>query len=173
MAMTTAAAADGTAPARATAGEVLACRECGTVHCLPAMPDDTVARCVACAAKLYIRFEGTVERTLALYLAALVLFLVANAFPVMSMAIAGQSNASTILDSEGARGVTARRPVSARLGRNAGAAAILATSARKDPLKAWWMIHGSVVGSRRLSTVRKPRWEAPSPSSCGWRADGR
>jgi transposase InsO family protein len=86
-------------PAQATAGEVLACRECGTVHRLPAMPDDTVARCVACGAKLYTRFEATVERTLALYLAALALFLVANAFPILSLAIAGQTNASTILDS--------------------------------------------------------------------------
>ena len=97
--MTTATTADGTTPARTTAGEVIACHECGTVHRLPAMPDDTIARCVACGAKIYIRFEGTVERTLALYLAALALFLVANAFPIMSMAIAGQTNASTILDS--------------------------------------------------------------------------
>jgi paraquat-inducible protein A len=99
MVMTTASAVDSTAAARSTAGEVIACHECGTVHRLPAMPNDTVARCVACDAKLYIRFEGTVERTLALYLAALALFLVANAFPLLSMAIAGQSNASTILDS--------------------------------------------------------------------------
>ena len=96
---TSASAADGTAPARTTAGEVIACHECGTVHRLPAMPNDTVARCTACDAKIYIRFEATVERTLALYLAALALFLVANAFPLLSMAIAGQSNASTILDS--------------------------------------------------------------------------
>jgi paraquat-inducible protein A len=99
MVMTTATAADGTALAHSTAGEVIACHECGTVHRLPAMPNDTVARCIACDAKIYIRFEGTIERTLALYLAALALFLVANAFPIMSMAIAGQSNASTILDS--------------------------------------------------------------------------
>ncbi len=88
-----------TAPARSTAGEVIACHECGTVHRLPAMPNDTVARCVACDAKIYTRFEATIERTLALYLAALALFLVANAFPLLSMAIAGQTNASTILDS--------------------------------------------------------------------------
>src|SRR5215217_91800 len=88
-----------TTPATITAGEVIACHECGTVHRLPAMPNDTIARCVACNAKIYIRFEGTVERTLALYMAALALFLVANAFPLLSMAIAGQTNASTILDS--------------------------------------------------------------------------
>ena len=63
------------------------------------MPDDTIARCVACGAKIFIRFEGSVERTLALYLAALALFVVANAFPILTMAIGGQTNASTILDS--------------------------------------------------------------------------
>jgi paraquat-inducible protein A len=78
---------------------VIACHGCGTVHRLPALPDDSIARCVACNAKIASRFEATIERTTALYLAALVMFLVANAFPILSMAIAGQSNASTILDS--------------------------------------------------------------------------
>jgi paraquat-inducible protein A len=80
-------------------GEVIACHECGTVHRLPAMPDDTIARCTACAAPIYIRFDQSVSRTLALYLAALFLVLVANAFPIMTMGIEGQSNAATILDS--------------------------------------------------------------------------
>ena len=63
------------------------------------MPDDTLATCTACGARLYIRFERSVEWTLALYIAALILFLVANAFPILSMSIGGQTNASSILDS--------------------------------------------------------------------------
>ena len=55
--------------------EVFACHECGTVHRLPPMPDDTVAKCVSCGAQLYVRFERSIERTLSLYLAALILFL--------------------------------------------------------------------------------------------------
>src|SRR5690349_18919351 len=82
-----------------TTGEVIACHECGTVHRLPPMPDDTIARCSACGATIYIRFDQSVPRTLALYLAALVLVVVANAFPIMSMSIEGQRNAATILDS--------------------------------------------------------------------------
>src|SRR6478735_2819373 len=92
------AAEESTPIARSTSGEVIACHECGTVHHLPAMPDDTIARCVACGAKIFIRFERSVERTLALYLAALALFVVANAFPILTMSIGGQANASTILD---------------------------------------------------------------------------
>jgi paraquat-inducible protein A len=99
MGMTTAIAEDLTPTAGSTAGEVIACHECGTIHRLPAMADDTIARCVACGAKIFIRFERSVERTLALYLAALALFLVANSFPILSMSIGGQANASTILDS--------------------------------------------------------------------------
>ena len=126
--MTTATAADGTTPARTTAGEVIACHECGTVHRLPAMPNDTIARCVACGAKIYIRFEGTVERTLALYLAALALFLVANAFPIMSMAIAGQSQRQ---HHPGQRqGALRRRHVAVGAGRGPGR---LRHPARQDP----------------------------------------
>ncbi len=80
-------------------GEVLACEGCGTVHRLPAMSDDTVATCTACGGQLALRYDDTVTRTLALYVAALCLVLVANAFPIMTMAIEGQSNAATILDS--------------------------------------------------------------------------
>jgi paraquat-inducible protein A len=85
--------------------EVIACHECGTVHRLPAMPDGTVARCTACDARIFLRFGHAVEQPLALYGAALCLFLVANAFPVLSLAIGGQSNATTILD--GARALHA------------------------------------------------------------------
>ena len=78
--------------------EVIACHECGTVHRLPAMPDDTVARCTACEARIFLRYAHSVEHSLALCCAALCLFLVANAFPVLSMAIGGQTSVSTVLD---------------------------------------------------------------------------
>ena len=41
--------------------EVIACHECGTVHRLPAMGDDTIARCTACDARIFIRFEQSVD----------------------------------------------------------------------------------------------------------------
>lgn len=81
-----------------SAAEVIACHACGTVHRLPDMPDDSVARCVACGSPITLRFHGTVDHTLALYLAALVLFVVANAFPILVMSMGGQASATTILD---------------------------------------------------------------------------
>ena len=100
--MTAAPTEDNTPTARSMGGEIIACHECGTIHRLPDMPDmpdmpdDTIAGCGACGAKIFIRFEGSVERTLALYLAALALFIVGNAFPILTMSIGGQTNASTI-----------------------------------------------------------------------------
>ncbi len=88
----------GTPRAAPAAEEVIACHECGTVHRLPPMADDTVAKCVTCGARIVIRFVRSIERTLALYLAALILFVVANAFPILTMSIGGQANASTVLD---------------------------------------------------------------------------
>jgi paraquat-inducible protein A len=99
MGMTAATAEDITPTAQSTAGEIIACHECGTIHRLPDMPDDTTAGCGACGAKIFIRFERSVERTLALYLASLALFVVANAFAILTMSIGGQTNASTIPDS--------------------------------------------------------------------------
>ena len=77
-------APSGAPRAAPAAEEVIACHECGTVHRLPPMADDTVAKCVTCGARIVIRFERSIERTLALYLAALILFVVANAFPILT-----------------------------------------------------------------------------------------
>ena len=97
---------------------MIACHECGTVHRLPAMPDDTIARCVACGAKIFIRFEGSVERTLALYLAALALFVVANAFPILTMSIGGQTQREH--DPGQRQGALRRRHVAAGAGGRPG-----------------------------------------------------
>jgi paraquat-inducible protein A len=82
-----------------TGEEIIACHECGTIHRLPPMPHDTIARCTACGAKIFIRYVRSVEHCLAFYLAALLLFVVANSFPIMTLALEGQATASTILDS--------------------------------------------------------------------------
>ena len=41
--------------------QLIACHECGTVHRLPTMPDDTIAQCVSCGARIFIRFERSIE----------------------------------------------------------------------------------------------------------------
>ena len=87
---------EGSAPPDSpAAGEVIACHECGTVHRLPAMADDTIARCTACGARIFIRFEQS-RRSARWHSTSppSASFVVANAFPIMTMSMEGQSNAS-------------------------------------------------------------------------------
>lgn len=96
--MPTAALVDPEVPTTGVADEVIACHACGLVHRLPPMPEETVATCNACGTPLFRRIANAADRTLAFYLAALILFLVANMFPILELAIEGQARASTILD---------------------------------------------------------------------------
>lgn len=85
-----------TAPARANE-EIIACHECGLIHRLPPMRDHTIALCRACGATIHRRVHHAIERALACYLAAALLFGVANAFPFMTLEIEGREQTGTIL----------------------------------------------------------------------------
>lgn len=78
--------------------EIIACHECGLVHRLPMLAGDALARCRACRGTLFRQVDNAIDRSLALSLAALSLFVVANAFPIMGMALEGQRTVTTILD---------------------------------------------------------------------------
>jgi paraquat-inducible protein A len=62
---------------------LIACHECDLLNSVPDVPAGATARCVRCGAVLYIRKKNSIERTLALAIAGLVLFLQANAYPVL------------------------------------------------------------------------------------------
>jgi paraquat-inducible protein A len=88
-----------TLPARdpALSVDVMACHECGRVHWLPPMRDQQVAKCTGCSAMLGRRVHRGIDRALACYMGALVLFYVANAYPIMSMTIEGHTQSTTII----------------------------------------------------------------------------
>lgn len=69
---------------------LIACHECDLLQREAALPPGGKAVCPRCGATLYTRHRDTVERTLALTVAAAVLFVIGNAFPVVSMEIQGQ-----------------------------------------------------------------------------------
>jgi paraquat-inducible protein A len=73
------------------------CHDCDLLQREPAEPSGAVVKCVRCGAVLYRCNPGNRERTLALTLAAAVLFLIANAFPIVGIETQGQHNASTLL----------------------------------------------------------------------------
>lgn len=81
----------------ADAGELIACHECDRVHFVEPVPADARATCSNCGAHLYGHVPDTLSRTTALYLSALVLIIIANAFPFLSLQAGGRIEHSTLL----------------------------------------------------------------------------
>jgi paraquat-inducible protein A len=81
---------------------LVACHDCGEVHRVPELGDGRTAVCARCGGVLLRHRVASIERALALNLAALLLFGVANLFPVMTMRLGGRAEAATLLE-----GVTA------------------------------------------------------------------
>ncbi|MGH6899376.1 MAG: paraquat-inducible protein A [Geminicoccaceae bacterium] len=80
---------------------LIACHECGTVQRMRALPEGGAARCARCGAVLYRQRRDSVEHTLLLALAALILFVIANTFPFMTFELEGRAQTSTLLSGVG------------------------------------------------------------------------
>jgi paraquat-inducible protein A len=76
---------------------LIACHECGTVQHMRALPEGGAARCARCGAMLYRQQRDSIEHTLLLTLAALILFVIANTFPFMTFELEGSAETSTLL----------------------------------------------------------------------------
>ena len=77
---------------------LIACLECDLLHRETDLPIGGEARCVRCGGVLYRRKRGDAnELALALTVTAAVLFLIANAFPIVTLEVQGVRNASTLL----------------------------------------------------------------------------
>ena len=76
----------------------IACLECDLLHRQPHLPRGGEARCTRCGARIYRR--GSVDanqRALALTIAACILFLVANAFPIVGLEMQGKHTSATLV----------------------------------------------------------------------------
>ncbi len=78
---------------------IVACHECGTVHRVHSLRPGAGANCATCGSVLYSRHRGGLDRVLALYLAAAILFVLANAFPFMSLNIEGRVQQTELFSS--------------------------------------------------------------------------
>ncbi len=76
----------------------IACHECDLLQREIALPAGGSALCRRCGGLLYRHTPGSLERTLAFTLGALVLFLVANAFPIVGLEVQGNLNSSSLFD---------------------------------------------------------------------------
>ena len=72
------------------AGELVACHECDHLHRYIAVPVGAKASCEHCGSLLYRNIPDSLNRSLALYLTALLLFLLANCYPFLSLTLGGR-----------------------------------------------------------------------------------
>lgn len=77
---------------------LMACHDCGRIHSLADMRETGTAVCTRCGAVLRRYRPDGISRALALNLAALLLFAVANALPLMTMTLAGREQAATLIE---------------------------------------------------------------------------
>ena len=76
---------------------LIACHECDLLHRVQPLPDGGAARCVRCDALLYYQKKDSLDRTLALTIAGLVLLIVANIFPFLAMKSKGLVRETTLI----------------------------------------------------------------------------
>ena len=75
---------------------LMACHECDLIHRIQSLADKEVAKCSRCGAGLYRHKRNSLDRTLALTVAGLTVFVVANSFPFLLMKIGAQVQKSTL-----------------------------------------------------------------------------
>jgi len=71
-------------------GEIIACHECDNLHHYELIPVGAKANCLHCGNLLYRHVPDSLNRALALYVAALILFIIANSFPFISLELSGR-----------------------------------------------------------------------------------
>jgi len=76
---------------------LVACRRCDLVQRIPSLAPGDSARCPRCDEELWRRREDSLNRTLALATAAAVLFVVANAVPMLGLTVVGREASTTVL----------------------------------------------------------------------------
>jgi uncharacterized paraquat-inducible protein A len=72
-----------------TSASFIACLHCDLLQCLPELAPGASARCLRCKKERWRRREGSLNRTLALTLAAAVLYVAANTVPMLGLTIGG------------------------------------------------------------------------------------
>jgi paraquat-inducible protein A len=77
---------------------ILACETCGLAQAVPDLAPGTSAECIRCGATIMERPASGPEVTLALTIAALVLYVPANIYPVLMMNLYGNYSENTIWD---------------------------------------------------------------------------
>src|SRR5260370_15230361 len=76
---------------------LIACQHCDLVRRLPELEPGASARCPRCNKELWRRREDSLNRTLALTVAAAVLYVIANSVPMLGLTIVGRDASTTVI----------------------------------------------------------------------------
>lgn len=76
---------------------LVACHDCDMLYHKRPLREGEQARCIRCGALLYARKTNSIERTLTLALASLILFGLANAFPLLDFQFQGRDQQSSMI----------------------------------------------------------------------------
>ncbi|KAI2673545.1 MULTISPECIES: paraquat-inducible protein A [unclassified Pseudomonas] len=76
--------------------DLVACHECDLLMRKPALAHGEKALCPRCGYELYANRHNVVQRSLALVIAALLLYIPANFLPIMELNLLGQSSHDTV-----------------------------------------------------------------------------
>ena len=79
--------------------ELIACHECDQLHSVDPIEAGATALCQQCGAVLYKHIPDSLNRSLALYLAAMILFLIANSFPFLALKLGGRVEQNLLISS--------------------------------------------------------------------------
>ena len=77
--------------------QLIACHECDLIHRVKPLPKKGIANCTRCGSVLYRHKPNSLERTLALSLTGLVLFVLANSFPFLALKMESQLHQTNLI----------------------------------------------------------------------------
>lgn len=77
--------------------ETIACHECDLLQQIPPLPFGSKARCMRCGETLASHHRNSLDRLLALTVAAALALIVANTMPLMSLSAVGRDASTTII----------------------------------------------------------------------------
>ena len=76
--------------------KLASCHECDALQRIPPLPPGGVARCGCCGARLAGNPKGGLDTPLALTISALMLFVIANSYPFLTMEVQGRAQSMTL-----------------------------------------------------------------------------
>ena len=82
-----------------TSARLIACHECDLLQRETVLAEGATARCRRCGAELYRNRPDSLNRALACTLGAMVLFVIANAFPIVGLKVSGDLVQTTLFGS--------------------------------------------------------------------------